>query len=190
MKKINEIDFTKSDLYSDDNLKLSIIDHNGNKLNRGKDSSQAVSVIMFDLTPDSKINNLYLLEQFDYMNQSTCLSPLIEDVNYNIDDDEHDTFKRCIWKDLGIKNISNLESCYYLGKVDHNIPFQKTYHCYALCVNDYIKSPEGFKLDMPEGEINGKSFSLKKMKFSRAIKGECNDSLVLSSCMLLVSYMS
>lgn len=190
MKKGNNIDFNKSDLFNGEGFELSTIDHSGDKFNRGKDSNTAISVIMFDLTPDNKINNLYLLDQFDYMNQKSCISPLIEDINYNIDDDEYDTFKRCIWKDLGIKNISNLDSCYYLGKVDHNIPFQKTYDCYAFCVNDYIKSSDGFKLDMPEGEIDGKRFSLKKMKFSRAIKGECKDSLVLSSCLLLLSYIS
>ena len=190
MKAMNNTEANKSDLYNDDNFQFSIIDYAGEKLNRGKDSNQAVSVLLFDLTSDGKINNLYLIEQFDYMNQSTCLSSLVEDINLNIDDDEYDTFKRCISKDLGIKQLINLDSCYYLGKVDHTIPFSKTYNCYALCVNDYIKSSEGFKLDMPESEINGKRYSLKKMKFSRAIKGECKDSLVLSSCMLLLSYIS
>jgi hypothetical protein len=88
-----------------------------------------------------------------------------------------------------IKDL-NVDSCYYLGKINHNIPFLKTYSCYGLCLNDYIKSPDGFKLDMPEAEINGKTYSIEKMKFSRAIKGECSDSLVLSSCMLLISYIS
>jgi hypothetical protein len=190
MKTMNNLEINKSDLYSDNNFQLSSIDHLGHKLNRGKDPNQAISILLFDLTPDSKINNLYLLEQMDYMDQSTCLSCLVEDVNPTLDDDDYDTFKRCINKELGIQNLINLDACYFLGKVDHKIPFSKTYNCYALCVNDYIKTPDGFKLDLPESEISNSRYSLKKMKFSRAIKGECKDSLVLSSCMLLLSYIS
>jgi hypothetical protein len=186
---MNNIDFNKAELYQDDTFELASIDHLGKKLNRSKDLNHAICVLLFDLTDSGKINNLYLLEQVDYLNGSTCSTCLVEDVNPRTDDDEFDTFKRCVHKDLAIKNL-NMDSCYYLGKINHNIPFQKTYSCYALCVNDYIKSSDGFKLDMPEEEINGINYSLKKMKFSRVIKGECEDSLVLSSCMLLLSYIS
>lgn len=177
-------------LYSnDDNLEINWIGKDKEGFLRGNDSKEAISILLFDLTDNMKINNIYLLNQADYTNGKECSSCLIEDVNYKIDDSEYDTFIRCIHKDLAIKK-PNVDSCYYLGKVNHNIPFKKTYNAYAFCLNDYIKSPKGFKLDMPEGEIKGKHYSLKKMKFSRVIKGECDDSLVLSSCMLLLSYLS
>tara|TARA_B100000963_G_scaffold349061_1_gene357515 strand:+ start:3430 stop:3999 length:570 start_codon:yes stop_codon:yes gene_type:complete len=177
-------------LYSnDDNLEINWIGKDNEGFLRGIDSKEAISILLFDLTDSMKINNIYLLSQADYNNGKECSSCLIEDVNFKIDDNEYDTFLRCIHKDLDIKN-PNVDSCYYLGKVNHNIPFKKVYNAYAFCVNDYIKSPKGFELDIPKGEINGKYYSLKKMKFSRVIKGECNDSLVLSSCMLLLSYLS
>jgi hypothetical protein len=186
---MDNVEYNKSNLYNDDNFELHSISVGDLNIQRSKDKSDSICVLMFDLNESGKIINLYLLKQMDYINDGTCLSCLIEDINHNIDDDSFDTFKRCIDKDLAIKNV-NVDSCYYLGKINHNVPFSKTYSCYGLCLNDYIKSPEGFKLDMPESEIDGKTYSIEKMKFSRAIKGECSDSLVLSSCMLLISYIS
>ena len=186
----NKKEQVKQLLYSnDDNLEINWISDGENGFQRSVDSKQAVSILLFDLTDNMKINNIYLLKQQDYSNGESCKSCLIEDVNSNVDDDAYDTFLRCVEKDLDIKD-PNIDSCYYLGKINHNIPFKKTYSCYALCLNDYIKSPDGFKLDIPEEVIDGKKYSLEKMKFSRVIKGECQDSLVLSSCMLLLSYLS
>jgi len=188
MKSNTEINI--SDLYNDGEFRLCQVNGPNVKSNRIADSNQAVSILMFDLTSSGKINNLYLIENDNYLDQSKQVSCLIENVNLNQDDDEYDTFKRCISKDLAIKDLKNLDSCYYLGKVNHSIPFHKVYHCYALCVNDYIKSPNGFELDLPENELEANGFSIKKMKFSRAIKGECQDSLVLACCSLLLSYIS
>ena len=185
----DKIQYNKSNLYDDNNFELFSIEVGDSKIQRSRDKSDAICLLMFDINDDGKISNLYLLKQIDYLNDDKYLSCLVEDINTNIDDDSFDTLKRCISKDLAIKNL-NVDSCYYLGKIDHNVPFLKTYSCYGLCLNDYIKSPDGFKLDMPEAEINGKTYSIEKMKFSRAIKGECSDSLVLSSCMLLISYIS
>lgn len=188
--KNNNTEISISDLYNDGGFRLCKVNGPNVKVNRAIDSNQAVSILMFDLTTDGKINNLYLIENENYLNQSKQVSCLIEDVDSYQDDDEYDTFKRCLYKDLAIKNLKNLDSCYYLGKVNHSVPFHKDYHCYALCVNDYIKSPNGFELDLPEKELQSKGFSIKKIKFSRAIKGECQDSLVLACCSLLLSYIS
>jgi len=187
---MNKEENIKQLLYSnDDNLEVNWISQGKSGFQRTSDSKEAISILLFDLTDGMKINNIYLLNQADYLNGKECSSCLIEDINYKIEDNEYDTFLRCIHKDLNIKK-PNVDHCYYLGKVNHNIPFKKAYNAYALCLNDYIKSPKGFKLDIPEGDINGNHYSLKKMKFSRVIKGECEDSLVLSSCMLLLSYLS
>jgi len=186
---MDKIQYNKSNLYNDDNFELFSIEVGNSKLQRSRDKSDAICLLMFDINDEGKISNLYLLKQLDYLKDDDCMSCLIEDINYKIDDDSFDTLKRCVEKDLAIKNL-DVNSCYYLGKIDHNVPFSKTYSCYGICLNDYIKSPDGFKLDMPESEINGITYSIEKMKFSRAIKGECSDSLVLSSCMLLISYIS
>ena len=185
----NNIEFVKSNLYDDDNFELFSIDSGDVKLQRGRCKTDSVCILPFDINEHNQVKNVYLLKQQDFINDDICYSCLTEDINYKLDNDSYETFKRSIHKDLAIKNI-NVDSCYYLGKISHTVPFSKEYHCYGLCLNDYIKTPGGFEPDLPEEEVNGKYYSLEKTRFSRAIKGEVSDSLVLSSCMLLISYIS
>ena len=188
--KNKEIEIVKSNLYDDENFELSQVTVGKDTLKKGKCKTDAVCVLAFDLSESNKIKNIYLLKQQSFFNNETVHSCLTEDINENIDDNSYDTFKRCIHKDLAIKNFNNIDSCYYLGKVTHTDPFIKNYYCYGLCLNDYITSPNGFKPDLPTEEVNGKYYSIDKMSFSKATKGEVSDSLTLSACMLLISYIS
>jgi hypothetical protein len=185
-----KIQFVKSNLYNDDSFELVSINAGDDTLKKGRCKSEAVCILPFDLSEQNKIKDLYLLKQEDFFNKNVIRTCLTEDINDSIDDDSFDTFKRCIHKDLAIKNFNNIDSCYYLGKISHTDPIVKDYYCYGICLNDYIKGPNGFTPDLPTEEVNGKYYTLDKIRFSKAIKGEVNDSLVLSSCMLLISYIS
>lgn len=185
----NNTEYVKSNLYDDDNFELFSIDSGNTKLQRGRSKSESVCILPFDINDSNQVKNVYLLKCNDFIGDESVYSCLTEDINNNLDGDSYDTFKRCVHKDLAIKT-PNIDSCYYLGKISHTIPFSKSYYCYGLCLNNYIKSPDGFKPDLPKEEVNGNYYTIEKTRFSRAIKGEVSDSLVLASCMLLISYIS
>ena len=128
----NDIEFVKSNLYDDDNFELFAIDSNDFKLQRGRSKLDSVCILPFDINESNQVKNIYLLKQQDFINKDSAYCCLTEDINYGIDGDSYDTFKRCINKDLAIKS-PNIDSCYYLGKISHTVPFSKSYYCYGLC---------------------------------------------------------
>ena len=86
---MNKEENIKQLLYSnDDNLEVNWISQGKSGFQRTSDSKEAISILLFDLTDGMKINNIYLLNQADYLNGKECSSCLIEDINYKIEDNE------------------------------------------------------------------------------------------------------
>ena len=77
----NSTDINISELYNDGEFRLCQVNGPSVKSNRMADSNQAVSILMFDLTSSGKINNLYLIENDNYLDQSKQVSCLIENVD-------------------------------------------------------------------------------------------------------------
>lgn len=184
-------DFTKTGKYEDDDLEIFSVVVNDQTLTRGRHKKDTICVIPFNVNQQGQISGIYLAKHYDFNNNSTGYSCITEDFNPSIDTDSYDTFLRSLNRDLGLSDVVvSDEACYYLGKVCHNIPYQKTYQCYALDVTKLSTNPNGFTPKIPKEELDSKLYSIEKIRLSRVMKGEVNDSLALSGTLLLISYLS
>ena len=179
--------FNPSELYSDDKFK--IINFTGDKGNfkRISSSKEAICLLPFDVNESDQIKNVYLAKYHDYvLNDQTkrCITTTLEPDEF---DTYHESLIKCIDQELGLSDVK-VDDIFYLGQVQHTIPFTKTYKCYAINLTDYSEDPSGFtpKIHNPDEKLH----SVDKVRFSRVMKGEVCDSLVLSCSLLLLSYIS
>lgn len=171
-------ELSKDELFNDGKYKmLSIkgpnVDHR--KIVCDTDS---ICILPFD-TKDGNINSTYLVSSDDYLNGSTFNSCITSDTKHN-NDAQFSEVCKVIVDSLGISN-TDVEDLYYIGKVKHNMPFYKSYRCYAFNLDKYIDKIEESKL---------KDAGIEKVKFNNIVNsGSLHDSLCLSCCLLLLSYM-
>jgi hypothetical protein len=99
----------------------------------------------------------------------------------------HESLSDCIDHELGLNDI-DVNDIFYLGQIQHTVPFTKTYKCYAVNLTNYSDEPSGFtaKVLNPESKLH----SIDKVRFSRVMRGEICDTLALSCSILLLSYIS
>ena len=176
---------SKSEEYNNGKYKFIKLSNGESNFNRIVCESDSICIIPFD-TSNGKIKNVYLSKYTDYMSGDesyTC-------INDDIQNDSSSTFEdinSIISKNLGIS--AEVDELYYLGSIKHNIPFSKTYECYALNLDSHSDNLNGFKPKLGEHEMSEKLDSLSKIKFNRILSGDISDSLCLSASMLLISYL-
>jgi hypothetical protein len=179
--------FNPSELYSDDKFK--IINFTGEKGNfkRISSSKEAICLLPFDLNESNQIKNVYLAKYHDYVigNQTNrCITTTLEPDEF---DTYHDSLITCLDNELGLDDVDT-EDIFYLGQVQHTVPFFKAYKCYAINLTKYTDDPTGFTPKIINSDQ--KLHSVDKVRFSRVMRGEVSDSLVLSCSLLLLSYIS
>ena len=101
---------------------------------------------------------------------------------------DYDEISDYLNSELGIE--SDVDSLYYLGSINHRLPFSKQYKCYGLDLTNFSKDPNGFSVSISDSEKENKLYTVEKVKFNRVIKGDISDSLCLSAAMLLISYLN
>jgi len=182
---MNNKDFKSTDLYHDGKYKvLNITDGNSN-LRRVVCEVDSVCLIPFD-TSESKVKNIYLARYLDYLSNEqghTCITSDFSESSDSIFDELHELING----ELGL-NV-DVNDLYFLGNIKHNLPFSKTYKCYALNLDEYSKDLSGFALDLSDDEKDKKLYSLDKIKLTRVLKGDIEDSLTMSAALLLISYL-
>lgn len=183
--KINEI--TPVKVYSDD--KFTILDFTGDKakFKRITSAKEAICLLPFDVNENDQIKNVYLAKYHDYVlngESNRCITATLEPDEF---DTYHESLTDCIDHELGLANIE-VDDIFYLGQVQHTVPFTKTYKCYAVNLTKYSEDPTGFTPKILNSE--DRLHSVDKVRFSRIMKGEISDSLVLSCSLLLLSYIS
>jgi hypothetical protein len=179
--------FNSTEDYSDDKFK--ILNFTGSKGNfkRISCSKEAICLLPFDVNENNQVKNVYLAKYHDYVlgqENHRCLTSTLEPDEF---DTYHESISKCIDLELGLNDV-DVNNIFYLGQVQHTVPFTKTYKCYAINVTDYCENPSGFTPKILDQE--SKLHSIDKVRFNRIMKGEILDTLTLSCSILLLSYIS
>lgn len=141
-------------------------------------NTDTVCVLPFD-TKDGNISSVYLENLTDYLSNNEFRSCITVDTKYN-SDSQFSEVSKIISDKLGITDI-NVEDLFFIGKVKHNIPFNKAYRCYAINLDNYINNIDFYNLE---------SNKIEKVKFNTVVNsGELHDSICLSCSLLLLSYL-
>jgi len=179
--------FENKEEYQDGKYRFFTISNGKKDYRRVTCDVEGICLIPFDLNDSNNIKNIYLARYTDYLtgNEGHCCLTCESTPNRDSDFEEINQF---IHSELGIN--PEINDVYYLGNIEHRMPFSKTYKCYALNLTDYSKDPTGFKIEIPSEEGEERIYTLDKVNFNRIFKGDIEDSLCLSSAMLLISYIN
>lgn len=180
--------FKSSEKYGDDKYKFFNLNDGNRDLRRITCDSDGICIIPFD-TNGEKLTYVYLARYIDYLNDQhghTCIS--VDAKRDNSFDSNFEEIHSIIQGELNID--ADVNNIYYIGKIKHTLPFTKVYRCYAVKLDDYSKDPSGFTIDISDKERKSKLYSLDKIKFSRLINGDIEDSLAMSATLLLLSYIN
>lgn len=184
---MNNDKFKSSEKFSDNKYKMYDISNDNHNLRRVTCDADSICIIPFD-TQNEKIRSVYLARFIDYLTDQrghTCISVDSQMEGYESQFEEvHDIIK----KELNID--VNVDDLFYLGKIKHNLPFTKSYKCYAVNLDRHSKDLNGFTLDISDEEIKSRLYELDRVKFNRVISGEIDDSLCMSAILLLSAYIN
>jgi len=178
-------DFKSSEQYQDGKYKVISLSDGKSNLRRVVCEVDGICLIPFDTSGD-KIKNLYLARYVDYLSNDqghTCITADID----NEHESTYEELHNLINVELGIE--TDVNDLYFLGNIKHNLPFSKTYKCYGLNLDNYAKDLNGFTIDLSDDETDKKLYSLDKIKLTRVLKGDIEDSLCMSAALLLISYI-
>jgi len=170
--------------YADDKYKVVSFKGENGDFKRVVSQDDSICILPFDINENGQIKHIYLHGFHDHVldtpNKKCITKTLVPDEF----DTYHDSLISCMESDLGLKTVES-NDIYYIGKVQHGAPFQKTYHAYAVNLNAYSDDSTDFSYTNPSGR-----HSLDKTRLSRVMNGEITDSLVLACTLLLLSYIS
>jgi hypothetical protein len=178
--------FKNQEKYSDGKYRILDITNGDVNLRRVICETEGICLIPFD-TSDGKIKNIYLARYLDYLDGDhghTCISHESTG-EYSSNFDEISAICK---NDLNID--CDVNDVYYLGKIQHKLPFTKSYKCYGLNLDQYSKDVSGFNLDLPKSDLEKRLYTLDKIRITRVLNGEIEDSLSMSAALLLISYIN
>ena len=178
---------TSSESYSDDKFKIINFTGPQGNFRRISTSREAICLLPFDVNENNQIKHVYLAKYHDYvLDDSTfrCLTSSLVPDEFST---YHESLTQCIDGELGLDDVE-ANDIFYLGQIQHTVPFTKSYKCYAINLTKYSEDPAGFtpRVINPDDKLH----TITKVRFSRVMNGEVTDSLALSSSLLLLSYIS
>lgn len=174
--------FERKDVFTDGKYSIHSFSDGHDTFRRLSCSEASICLIPFDLTDSNKINGLYLSSYHDQLIDATNFTCVTETFDNNTKTSYFQAIEDSLNTRLGISD-PDLNSIYYLGKINHTVPFNKEYRCYGFNVG-YAFDPSILSPNSKHGH------SLERIPFTRIIRGEISDSLVLSASMLLLSYFT
>lgn len=179
-------EFRNRENFSDGKYRILNITDGDRDLRRIVCEVDGICLIPFD-TSDGKVKNVYLAKYMDYLTNDHGHSCICMDSSGEYSSNFEEVKDIC-------KNELNIDcdvnDVYYIGKVKHQLPFSKTYSCYAVNLDNHSKDLTGFVLDLPKSEEENKLYSLDRIRFTRVLNGDIEDSLCLAASMLLISYIN
>jgi len=182
MKKNN---FESKEEYQDGKYRIVSISNGSTNLRRVICDVDGICLVPFD-TLNGKIKNVYLARFVDYLSNDQGHTCIISDFKENTDT-IFEELHELVNVELGVD--ADVNDLYFLGNIKHNLPFSKTYKCYGLNLDNHSKDLNGFSLDLTDDEKDKKLYSLDKIKLTRVLKGDIEDSLTMSAALLLISYV-
>jgi hypothetical protein len=183
--KPKDRDFKSTENYQDGKYRVMSMTDGDSNLRRIVCETEGVCLIPFD-TNEKKIRNIYLARYMDYLSNEQGHTCITSDFTDN-SDTVFEELDNLINGELGLK--VDVDDLYFLGNIKHNLPFTKTYKCYGLNLDNHAKDLNGFSLDLSDDEMDKKLYSLDKIKITRVLKGDIEDSLCMSATLLLISYI-
>lgn len=177
--------FEPAEQYQDGKYRFLSMSNGESNLRRVVCDTDGIILIPFDTSGDN-IRNVYLAKYLDYLTNEQGYTCITAEDNPSTDSD-FEELHEIINVELGID--ADVNDIYFLGSIKHNLPFSKNYKCYALNLDNYAKDLNGFTLDLPDTEKDKKLYSLHKIKVTRILKGDVDDSITLAAILLLTSYL-
>ena len=145
----------------------------------------AICLIPFDTNPEGKIKNVYLARYMDYFTGEHGHTCITVESKEQFDSDFEEVEDIC---KVELKINCDVNEVYYLGKVNVSLPFSRQIKCYAINLDNHSRDLTGFTLDVDDSE--NKMYILDRVRFTRVLNGEIEDSTCLSAAMLLTSYIN
>ena len=180
----NKFEFIEQ--YKDGKYRFISLSDGKNHLRRVVCDTDGIILIPFDTSGD-KIRNVYLAKYLDYLTNEHGFTCITIDDNPNTDS-AFEELHELINVELGID--ADVNDVYFLGSIKQSMPFSKSYKCYAINLDNYAKDLNGFTLDLPNTEIEHKLYTLSKIKLTRILKGDVDDTITMSAILLLTSYIN
>jgi hypothetical protein len=153
--------FKNQEKYSDGKYRILDITNGDVNLRRVICETEGICLIPFD-TSDGKIKNIYLARYLDYLDGDHGHTCISHESTgeYSSNFDEISAICK---NDLNID--CDVNDVYYLGKIQH-------------------------KLDLPKSDLEKRLYTLDKIRITRVLNGEIEDSLSMSAALLLISYIN
>lgn len=187
MTDLSNFKFNKEKKYEDGKYTVYNISTDFGEHRRITCESDSICIIPFDVNDQNQIKNVYLIKYHDYLDNKSGFSCITTDIKEEEDRSYFETVLHMLEKELGLTEI-DVNDLFYLGKIQHTLPFSKNYRCYAINLTNNQTDPNGFTPKLSDEEMKKKLNSIEKVRFTRILKGEVPDSLTLSSSVLLLSY--
>lgn len=149
----------------------------------------SVCILPFDTDDSGKIRNIYLAKHQDHLNGGHILTCINDSFDLDRYESYYDAVESCLKDEVGLTDI-DVNDVYYLGNIQHTLPFSKEYRCYAIDLSNVSQEPSGFSFKNQDLGSGARVRNLEKVKFNRVARGEISDTLTLSCCLLLLSYLS
>lgn len=178
--------FESKEEYQDGKYRVISIKNGDANLRRVVCDVDGICLVPFDTNNNNKIRNVYLARYVDYLSNDqghTCITSDFKETTDTLFEELHELVNGELGVDADINDL------YFLGNIKHNLPFSKTYKCYGLNLDNHSKDLNGFTLDLSDDEKNKKLYNLDKIKLTRVLKGDIEDSLAMSAALLLISYV-
>ena len=180
---------SKKDDYTDGKYSVHSFSSTDAKFKRIVCKSESICIIPFDLNDKGEIRNVYLAKYKDHLNNQTSLTCIFDSFDRDQFDSYFESVEDCLEKEIGFKDV-DINDIYYLGKVNHSIPFSKEFRCYAVDLSKYSDDPAGYSSKPVDLYTVARGRMIEKVKFTKVLKGDIPDSLVLSASLLLLSQFS
>lgn len=167
--------------YSDNKYSLYSITNDNYSFRRIICERSSICILPFEVNEFYEIKNIYLFKYLDIIKNSIDYSCITIDFNEENNESYFEVLTNLLISKFNIENI-NIEDIFYIGTITHNLPFSKTYKCYAINLSDYEFNKNNLL-------SNNNSIDLiDSVNFNKILNGEITDSLILSSSFLLLSY--
>lgn len=183
-KKKPDIVLEPNEEYSDGKYSVLSFNKEDDSFRRITCSQESVALIPFCTTQSNQIKSIYLSKYRDYLGNSDKFTCITGKVDKNETDSYYDVVESLISKELEISDIG-VNDIYFLGNIDHTVPFTKGYRCYGVDLTRHLDAP--FADTLGQNRTSTRN-TIEKVRFTRVLNGDITDSLVLSSSLILLSY--
>lgn len=184
-----QFDLVHKDEYTDGKYTVRSFSSSDGPFRRIICEQESVCVVPFDINEHDSVRNIYLSKYRDHVSdkiEKTCITK-------TFDRDEFDSYFEAVEAimkvQLGLSDL-NANEVYYLGTVRSVVPFTKEYRCYGVDISKHSMDPSGHatpEIDILEG---ARKQTIEKIKFTKILNNEVPDPIVLSSALLLLTYLS